>query len=114
MDRTVRSFVSGFLVDRERPPTVAETAAGLGREEAVARDAHRRPDRCHGIVLGADGATTRMAHPCSGVPTPFWVRAGGDAWRARCRWHALGVPAAGDGEPLRLTVTADRIRRRGR
>lgn len=35
-----------------------------------------------------------MAHPFSGVPTAFHVRANGQGYWANCAWDALGIAAA--------------------
>lgn len=124
-DWAVRSFVYAFVVDRARPPTVAETAAGLGLPEDRARAAYRALDRRHALFLEPGGETIRMAHPFSGTPTPFRVRADGRAYWANCAWDALGIPAAlhadaaidapaaEDGAPIRLTVEGDRVHARG-
>jgi hypothetical protein len=117
----VRTFVYAFVVDRARPPTVAEAAADLGVRESEARDAYRSLHRRHELVLDRDGETIRMAHPFSGVPTPFRVHANGRLYWANCAWDALGIPAAlhadaeiaaraaEDGAPIRLAVAADRV-----
>ena len=125
LDWTVRSFVYATIVERGHPPTVAETAAGLGIGVGEARAAYRRLDRRHALFLdplppGADAI--RMAHPFSGVPTPFRVRANSRDYWANCAWDALGIPAAlhadatidavlaEDGAPARLAVEAGRVR----
>lgn len=121
LDWTVRSFVYAFLVDRARPPTVAETAAGLGIVEDRARAAYRALDRRHALFLEPGGEAIRMAYPFSGVPTPFRVRANGRAYWANCAWDAFGIPAAlhadaaieapaaEDDAPLRLAVEGGRV-----
>lgn len=125
LDWSVRSFVFAFVVDRARSPTIAETAAGLGIAEDRARAAYRALDRRHALFLEPGGEAIRMAHPFSGVPTPFRVHADGRAYWANCAWDALGIPAAlhadatidapaaEDGAPIRLTVEGDRVHARG-
>ncbi len=35
-----------------------------------------------------------MAHPFSGVPTRWLVRAGDRSWFANCAWDAIAIPVA--------------------
>jgi len=121
LDWRVRAFVYAFVVNRGRPPTVAETAASLGIAEDRARAGYRALDRRHALFLERGGETIRMAHPFSGVPTPFRVRANGRAYWANCAWDALGIPAAlhadaaiearaaEDDAPIRLAVAGGRV-----
>ena len=118
----VRAFVYDFVVEHDVPPTVAQTAAGLGIGAGAARAAFRRLDERHALFLEPGGEAIRMAHPFSGVPTPFRVRANGRAYWANCAWDALGIPAAlradaeieaefaEDGAPARLAVEGGRVR----
>ena len=125
LEWTVRSFVHEHIVERERPPTVAETAAAMQFREGEARAAYVRLDRRHALFLDPGTDVIRMAHPFSGVPTPFRVHAGGHAYWANCAWDALGIPAAlhadaaidavlaEDRSPVRLEVEAGRVRGHG-
>lgn len=128
LDWTVRSFVYEYIVEHGWPPAAQETATGLGIEEAAARAAYARLDRRHALFLdpGAPGGDAiRMAHPFSGVPTPFRVHANGRAYWANCAWDALGIPAAlradaaieavlaEDDAPVRLAVEGGRMRGHG-
>jgi hypothetical protein len=100
------------------PPTVEEAAATLGALPEDVRAAYGRLDARHALFLNPGSHDVRMAHPFSGVPTPFRVHAGERRYWANCAWDALGVPAAlhadarieaetgDDGEPIQLAVTA--------
>ena len=122
LDWTVRSFVYRHILEHERPPTIAEAATGLGIAPDQARAAYHRLDHRHALFLDPGGDTVRMAHPFSGVPTPFRVHANGHAYWANCAWDMLGIPAAlhadaaidgmytDDGQPARLAVEGDRVR----
>lgn len=91
---TTRHFVYAYLVAHERPPTVDETATGLGITPDEALAAYQWLHQRHALFLDADGQTIRMAHPFSGVPTDFRVYANGHAYWANCAWDMLGIPAA--------------------
>lgn len=92
----VRRFIYAVLVDRGTPPSVAETAQGLGLAADAARAAFLRLHELHAVFLepDADRIAVRMAHPFSAAPTSFRVRAGGVEYWANCAWDALGIPAA--------------------
>jgi hypothetical protein len=96
-----------------RSDEVAE-AAGLLPEEV--RASWRRLHEARALVLDADTAEIKMAHPFSAVPTPYQVEAGDRWWYANCAWDAFGICAALDtdggiqttcpdcGEPLSCEV----------
>ena len=124
-DWTVRSVVYGFVVEHGRPPAAEETAAGLGIGADKARLAYGRLHQHHALFLEPGGGAIRMAHPFSGVPTPFRVHANGRAYWANCAWDALGIPAAlhadaaieavaaEDGASVHLAVAGGRVRGHG-
>lgn len=91
---TARSFVYRFLLEREIPPSVEETAAGLGIGVEEAAAVYERLHERHLFFLMPDRRTIRMAHPFSGVPTPFRTHANGHSYWANCAWDAFGIPAA--------------------
>jgi hypothetical protein len=93
LDWTVRLFVYEFIVEHERPPTVSETADGLRLDPRQTRTAYERLHERHALFLGPATLTVRMAHPFSGVPTPFRVHTHGHSYWANCAWDALGIPA---------------------
>lgn len=94
LDWTVRAFVYTFIVENERPPSVDEAAVALGLTHERAEIAYQRLNRRHALFLDPGTAEIRMAHPFSGIPTPFRVRANGHVYWANCAWDMLGVPAA--------------------
>ena len=116
LDWDVRRFVYATIVERSLPPTADETAAAFGIAPDDARAAFARLDRRHALFLDPGSDRIRMAHPFSGVPTPFRVHANGRVYWANCAWDMLGVPAAlgvdarieatcaDDGEPAEIVV----------
>ncbi|HEX6122908.1 MAG TPA: organomercurial lyase, partial [Ktedonobacterales bacterium] len=94
LDWVVRTGVYRFISKHERPPTSDEAAGALGLPRERAELAFRRLDRHHALFLEPGTLTIRMAHPFSGVPTPFRVQAQGHAYWANCAWDMLGIPAA--------------------
>jgi len=116
LDLDVRRHVYFSVVANGRPPTTAETAVALGRDEEEIEDAYRRLHDAHALVLFPDRTEVWMANPFCFAPTPHRVTAGGRQWTGTCAWDALGIPAAlhGDGrvesecaccgEPLALEV----------
>lgn len=117
----VRLFVYDYIAEHERPPTYIETAAGLGIAEKQAQAAYEWLGGHHALFLEPGSHAIHMAHPFSGIPTVFRVRANGHAYWANCAWDALGIPAAlhadaqieaqlADSQAsVTLTVAADRV-----
>jgi hypothetical protein len=116
LDWTVRSAVYAHIVATGRPPTAEEMATALAVSTDEALAAFRRLDERHALFLEPGADTIRMAHPFSGVPTAFHVRANEQDYWANCAWDSLGIAAAlhadaeitatyaEDGAPLALTV----------
>ncbi len=102
LDWTVRLFVYRYILEHERPPTVIETADMLQLDPGQVRTAYGRLHDRHALFLEPGTFTIRMAHPFSGVPTPFRVRTNGHTYWANCAWDALGIPAM-----LRARATVD-------
>ena len=94
LDWAVRAFVYAYITDHERPPTSDEAASALGVTTERARLSFRRLNQRHALFLEPGTLTIRMAHPFSGVPTPFLVRANGHTYWANCAWDMLGISAA--------------------
>ena len=93
LDWTVRLFVYRYILDHERAPTFTEAADGLQLDPRRVRTAYERLHERHALFLEPGTVTIRMAHPFSGVPTPFRVHAHGHTYWANCAWDALGIPA---------------------
>lgn len=122
---TARSFVYRFLLEHEIPPSAEETATGLGIDVEAAAAVYERLHERHLLFLEPDRKTIRMAHPFSGVPTPFRVHANGRSYWANCAWDAFGIPAAlhadaridavcsDTEEQVALGVSGDRVVGRG-
>lgn len=112
----VRAFVYGHFADTAQPPSPDAVARRFGLAQEDAEAALRELDRRHALLLQQGTTAIHMAHPFSGVPTPFRVHALGRTYVANCAWDSLGVAAAmrcdaeieaacaHSGEPVRLSV----------
>jgi Alkylmercury lyase len=94
LDWSIRTAIYSFITEQTRPPTVDEAAALLGVTRERAALAYQRLNQRHALFLEPGTPTIRMAHPFSGIPTAFKVRANGRAYFANCAWDMLGIPAA--------------------
>lgn len=120
-DWSIRNHIYATILEQGIQPTYASVAAGLGGTADRARTAYERLHERHAIFLTPGTHDIRMAHPFSGMPTPFRVYANGRAYWANCAWDALGIPAAlhtdarieaetaDDGKPIRLAVADGRV-----
>lgn len=90
---TVRVHLYERFVEDGRPPSVAETAAALGLDEAAAAEAYRRLHEAHVIVLAPGTTDVWMAAPLSAVPTPFRVETERGSFFGNCIWDGLGTVA---------------------
>lgn len=118
---SVRNRIYTIILERGVPPAYETVAAELGVPADRAREAYERLHERHALFLTPGSHDVRMAHPFSGVPTPFRVYANGRAYWANCAWDALGIPAAlhadarveaetaNDGKPIHLAVTDGRV-----
>ena len=121
-DWSVRNTVYAAILERGAPPTVDEAAASLGVAPEEVRAAYDRLNARHALFLTPGTHEIRMAHPFSGIPTPFRIEVGDRAYWANCAWDALGIPAAvhaagriaarlgADGEPIQLAIEDERVR----
>ena len=119
-DWTVRNAVYAAILERSVPPSVDETAAVLGVSPDAVRAAYERLNDRHALFLTPGSHDVRMAHPFSGVPTPFRVESDDRVYWANCAWDALGIPAAlhadarieaplASGETHRFAIAAGRV-----
>jgi hypothetical protein len=92
-DWEVRQYVYEFFVENERPPQVAEGAAGFQVPSEQIQMAYRRLHENHALTLDPSTSQIRMANPFSAVPTRFRVHANQRSYWANCAWDAFGVPA---------------------
>ena len=124
LDRRVRTAVYRHIIETTRPPGLAALAAAAQVDEPAAADALRRLADRHALVLRPNTTDIWMAHPFSGVETPFPVEARGLTYFANCAWDAAGILAmVGDGrcttacadcdEPLSFFVRAGLFRGSG-
>jgi hypothetical protein len=121
-DWSVRDRIYATILERGVPPTVAEAAAELEVSPEHVRAAYERLNARHAFFLTPGTHQVRMAHPFSGIETPFRVIANGRAYWANCAWDALGIPAAlhadarvdadtgDDGASVRLTIKSGGVR----
>ena len=120
-ERDVRAAVYGAFRDTGEAPTAEQLAVTLGlTRDEVARALHGLAD-AHALVLQPDGASIRMAHPFSGIPTDFRVLVGTRHWFANCAWDGLAIVglfggtgrlethSPETGEPLILDVVDGRV-----
>ncbi|HEX5548832.1 MAG TPA: organomercurial lyase [Ktedonobacterales bacterium] len=94
LDWSVRTAVYSFITEQTRPPIVEEAAALLGVPREGAALAFQRLNQRHALFLEPGTLTIQMAHPFSGISTPFKVQANGRTYFANCAWDMLGIPAA--------------------
>lgn len=92
-DKVVRHHVYDSVMQSGLLPTIAETSSALARSPADVRDSFQRLADGHILVLQQGSGEILMANPFSAVPTPFLVKAGGQAYYANCIWDAMGIPA---------------------
>ncbi len=89
----IRLFIYQFLVENDRPPTMAESAAKFGLCVADIRKSFHWLHRNHQIVLEPGTESVRIAVPLSAVPTAYRVEIDGKLHYANCAWDSLGIPA---------------------
>ena len=97
-DREVRARIYELFVDEVRTVDAAVLAQRSGWDVSEVSESLERLADEHRIALTDDGAV-QMAHPFSGVPTPYISRIGSRWWFANCGWDSLAILALlGDGE----------------
>ena len=91
IDRRVRASVFELLIGGsvDVTPSAIAVATDLAIE-AVAASLIRLSDE-HRLVLSEDGTRVVMAHPFSGVETPYRTEIGERSWWANCAWDAFGI-----------------------
>jgi len=91
-DRRLRQFVYGYILRRERVPSVAEMAKAVSLPTKRVRASLERLCQSHAFMMQEDGELWRAA-PFSAIPTAFPVRIGKRSWFGNCIWDALGIQA---------------------
>jgi hypothetical protein len=107
LDRRARAFVYDVSLRRGRPPSIEETAAGVGEAVEEVRSAFQRLAAGRVLVLQGGSSEILMAPPFSAAPTPFEVVDDSGACFANCAWDALGVPAMRRRDARVLTSCGD-------
>lgn len=93
LDQSVRHYIYDRTLHHGTPPTMAQTAASLGKLVPDIRASFRRLADGRVIVLQKTSGEILMANPFSAVPTPFLVETSSQRYFANCIWDAFGVPA---------------------
>ena len=121
-DGDVRVHLMERFLAEGRPPSVAESAAGLDASEQDVAAAYRSLQEQRVIVLAPGTLDVWMAAPLSAVPTPFPVETERGTYFGNCIWDALGIPAmlgceatiaascADCGDPLPIRVRNGELR----
>lgn len=98
-DRAVRARIYELLAAGDEVVDVDSVAASGGWSLSEVRSAFSNLASEHRVALTPDGGRVWMAHPFSGVPTPYLATIGERTWHANCAWDALAILALlGDGE----------------
>ena len=90
-DLQIRSHVYRRFAGTGRAPAVAELEQEVGGD---VRDALRRLQDAHALLLDPETGEILMAHPFSAVPTPHRVDAADGSWYANCGFDTFGIAAA--------------------
>jgi hypothetical protein len=92
-DWAARLFVYEFMIGNMRPPSIEEIGARFQLSHDDARATLHRLNDAHMLLLHPGADDIQMAHPLSGIPTPFRVYAGDQLLYANCAWDTLGIAA---------------------
>ena len=93
-DLALRNLTYARFAEIGRAPAAAEIAAAAGRSRAEVMTGWQRLHAEHALVLDPATGDIKMAHPFSGIPTAYRVRAAGRWWYGNCAWDAFGICAA--------------------
>jgi Alkylmercury lyase len=93
LDRMVRLQIYRHFAESGKAPSVSELARTLDQLPVVVEDSYRRLAAGKAIVLAPGMGNIWMAHPFSGVPTPYRVQTSGGSYWANCAWDALNIAA---------------------
>ena len=113
-ERRVRAGIYTLLAGGARRVDAAVLAAGFGWDTDEVTKALQCLADEHRIALTEEGVVW-MAHPFSGVPTPYQAVIDDRIWHANCAWDALAILSLlGDGEArgpgaLAWTVTGGTV-----
>ena len=107
LDDTVRVAILERFVDEGEPPSAGQVAEALSIAIEEARDAFRRLEAAHVIVLVPGTSEIWMANPLSAVPTAFAVETPTGRYWGNCVWDGLGAIAMLGGDGIVETRCAD-------
>lgn len=93
-DHDVRGAIARSIRELGRIPTIADTAAALGRDLAAVEASFVRMIEGHVFIPRAGSHEIYAYDPFCADQTDFHVTAGGRDWWAICGWDALGLPPA--------------------
>ena len=93
-DWQIRLYVYETLIATGEAPTLERIAERLSIDANEARQALRRLQEAHALVLSPGSVEVMMAHPFSAAPTEYRVTVTEQTHYANCAWDSLGIPAA--------------------
>lgn len=97
-DRQVRAQIYRHIVAAGSGPSPQNLAEQRGWDPEEVAEALVRLQERNFIAMNPDASRVMMAHPFSGVETPFRSQVGDRSWFANCAWDALAILALmGDG-----------------
>lgn len=100
-DRQVRAQVYDLLLAGVTVVDAVVVANSRDWDAGEVDAALRRIEVEHRLLLVDGTSRVRMAHPFSGVETPYRVEIGDRGWFANCAWDALALLALlGDGRAI--------------
>jgi len=95
IDTTVKLNIYETIAQTTQTPTTKDVAKALGIPLSDVESVFERLHKKRLLVPEpGDPSHIRMAHPFSGVETPFRVKVQEKLYYANCAWDALGIPAA--------------------
>jgi Alkylmercury lyase len=89
-ERTLRHFIFEWCLAKEQPPVIEELIAGFSTSREECRKALLSLESQRLLVLLPGTDRILMAHPFSGIVTPFCAAtANGKRYFANCAWDAI-------------------------
>ena len=98
LDRKVRAAIYTLFAEGSTDVDVTLVADRGGWDTDEVAVSFSNLSREHRVVLTPTSDRVWMAHPFSGLPTPYTAEIGERSWFANCAWDALAILALlGDG-----------------
>lgn len=85
------------LIDTGACPSNTELQAMAGIDETLLKDALRKLEEIHGLVLHPTDCAPWVVHPFSLTPTGTFIEGEKHGWWAPCLWCGLGVASLAGG-----------------